>query len=427
MSLKAGFAEIDLSPRLGGMKIGWIKEIVIDQFLDPIFARCAVIELEGVALAFVQLDLLVVDEKDVAEIRRRLREAYGFPGESVMVSASHNHAGPAVVGMGEVARDEEYVEGMIRKIVRAFGEALANLQEARIGVGSAREWRLSHNRRMVMRDGRTCTHSGYGHPDALYVEGPVDPEVAVLAAKAADGRPLGAIVNFACHPTHHGGDAILSAGFPGVLAREMKGRGFPVTLFLNGAAGNLSSGDPLAGPEDSMEALGAALAAAAARALSRAEWRDRMRLSARTSTLQLPLREITEEQIRGTARGAQRFIDPAIYDRAMPDLVEDLRRRGRQPAEIQALSLDEFAFVSNPAELFVQHGLRIKEESFPRRAFVVAFTNGYVGYVPHREAFPRGGYETTFGWGSFLAPEAGDMIADRSIELARGDEATSVS
>jgi hypothetical protein len=48
---------------------------------------------------------------------------------------------------------------------------------------------------------------------------------------------------------------------------------------------------------------------------------------------------------------------------------------------------------------------------------VVGHANGMVGYVPHKEAFPRGGYETTFGVGSRLAPEAGDILADCAIDL----------
>jgi hypothetical protein len=419
MPVKAGFAEIDISPPMGTKKIGWIREIIIDEARDPIFARAAVFDAGEGKIAFVQLDLLCILAEDVAEIRRRIRDACGFPGECVMVSTTHNHAGPAVVGLGEVDRDAAYVKAMIEKIVAVFREALESLREARVGVGSAREWRLSHNRRMVMRDGTVYTHSGYGNPNALYVEGPLDPEVGVWAARDTDGNLLGALVNFACHPTHHGGDTILSAGFPGVLAREMKARGCPVTLFINGAAGNLSSGDPLSGPEDPMEGLGQRLAESSMRAMDGIKWRDDARLDARSVNLALPLREVNDDEIRGTTRGAQRFIDAAIYDRSMPDLVKFLRETGRFDAEVQALSLDEFTFVSVPVELFVQLGLRIKERSFPRRTFVAAFTNGYGGYAPHREAFERGGYETTFSWGSFLGHEAGEILADRAVELVR--------
>ena len=48
---------------------------------------------------------------------------------------------------------------------------------------------------------------------------------------------------------------------------------------------------------------------------------------------------------------------------------------------------------------------------------MVGHANGMVGYVPHRDAFLRGGYETTFAPTSRLAPEAGDLLADGAIEL----------
>jgi len=47
-----------------------------------------------------------------------------------------------------------------------------------------------------------------------------------------------------------------------------------------------------------------------------------------------------------------------------------------------------------------------------------------VGYAPHREAFLRGGYETTFTGSSRLAPEAGEMLADCAIEIVREYYAT---
>ena len=79
----------------------------------------------------------------------------------------------------------------------------------------------------------------------------------------------------------------------------------------------------------------------------------------------------------------------------------------------------EYAFVGIPAEYFVEHGLRIKEECYPKRALVVGHANGMVGYVPTRMAFKRGGYETTFISSSRLAPEAGDLLADAAIALVR--------
>ena len=53
---------------------------------------------------------------------------------------------------------------------------------------------------------------------------------------------------------------------------------------------------------------------------------------------------------------------------------------------------------------------------------MVACANGMLGYVPTREAFAHGGYETTFGPPSRMAPEAGDLLADALVRLINGKE-----
>ena len=146
-------------------------------------------------------------------------------------------------------------------------------------------------------------------------------------------------------------------------------------------------------------------------------FRSEVRLGCSSRTIQLPFRETTDAEVVGTTRGAQRFVDPAIYDREMPRLLERIRRMGSQPAQVQVMFIDEYAVAGIPAEYFVQHALRIKEEAYPRHALVVGQANGMVGYVPHKEAFLRGGYETTLCGSSRLAPEAGDLLADCAIEL----------
>lgn len=418
MPLKTGFAEVDITPPLGTRKIGWLKELVGTEVLDPLFARAAVVDAGEAKVGFIQLDTLSIRWTQVNEIRRRISSQYGFPGENVMVAATHNHAGPAVATTGDVPRDEEYIEAMVAKIVTVFGQAIESREEASIGFASGPEFNVGYNRRVTMRDGTVCTHGAFSDPNALCLEGPIDPEVAVMAARNRSGDLLGCLINFTCHPTHNGPGEGFSAGYPGVLAREMKARGCPVTLFLNGAAGNISTSNPcLPGSNHEMEEVGATLAHDAAGLIERMEWKESVMLLSRSATVELPFRTVTESEIKGTVRGAQRFVDPAIYDRGMPSLVEKIAHRGTQVAEVQALFLDEYAYVSIPAEYFVELGLRIKEETSPHHTLVVGYANGMVGYVPTRDAFRRGGYETTFAHSSKLAPEAGDMLADCAIAL----------
>lgn len=423
--MKAGFAEIDITPPMGTRKIGWIKIIIGNRVADPLYARAAVFTSSQKTIAFLQLDTLSVTWEMVESVRRNIESRYGVPGRNIMLCATHNHAGPAVASIGDVKIVNDYVEALTAKLVSVFGQAFERQCEAEVGVGRAVEFHAGYNRRVIMRDGIVKTHGNFNDPKALCIEGPADPEVFVLAARSKDGKQLGALVNFACHPAHHGPDEFFSAGWPGVLARELKAAGYPVPLFLNGAAGNISTNDPSAGGKDKdMEDVGRIVAAAAQRALKDIQYTGDARLGSQSKIINLPFRRYTDDEVKGTIRGAQRFVDPTLYDKGMPQLLEKIKRKKQQQAEVQVLSLNEYDFVAIPAEPFVELGLRIKEQSNPRKAVVVGYANGMTGYVPHKLAFERGGYETTFCSWSNLAPEAGDLFVDCALELSRSAAAS---
>ena len=416
--MKAGLAEIDITPPLGTRKIGWLKLIHGDRVLDPLFARVAVLDHGSQRWAVVQLDTLSVRWETTLEVRRRVEAKYGFPGNNIMVTATHNHAGPATATIGDSAGEPEFLETLTQKIVSCFGQALEGSVASEVGIASMSEFGVGFNRRVVMRDGTVRTHGTFKDPNALCLEGPVDPELCVIALRSTKGELLGALVNFTCHPAHHGGDTVFSAGWPGCLAREMKSRGCPITMLINGAQGNISTNEPMRGGIDhTMEEIGRTLADDVSSLLPTLQWRSSVKLGAKRAELSLPFRRVTEAEIAGKIRGAQRFIDPTIYDKKMPEVLRSIKEQGEQKCEVQALVLDEYACVGIPAELFVELGLAIKERAHPAHALVFGLANGMVGYVPHKAAFERGGYETTFFSSSKLAPEAGDMLVEAAVRL----------
>ncbi len=418
--MKAGFAEIDITPPVGTHKIGWLKDIVSESILDPLSARCAIFEQGRERVAFVQYDLLCIRWTQVADLRKRIEKKFGFPGDRIMVGATHNHAGPAVANLGDVPRDEGYIETLMQKSVTLFGAALKARRGAKLGFASVFDFEVGHNRRIIMRNGTTRTHGALTNPDAaLCIEGPMDPEVAVIAARDLKGRMLGLMVNYTCHPTHLGGGTVLSAGYPGILCRTLQAQGVPVALFLNGAAGDVHTNDPVAARDVTLEEAGHKLAADALAAVAKMTFEAGWPLGGGRTTVQLPYRKLTPAEVAGTLPGTQRSVDPAIYERTMPGLVARIRARKTQPAEVQVLRLGNLAIAGIPAEYFVEFGLRIKLDCWPVRALVAGFTNGMVGYVPTVKAFQYKGYEPTLGPPSKLAPEAGDQLADAAVRVVR--------
>jgi hypothetical protein len=419
MALKAGFAEIDITPPPGTKKVGWMQDLSGDVILDPLFARVAVFDDGTTKIGFIQLDTLSTRWTQVHDIRQRISQAYGFPGENVMVSATHNHAGPATSGLEPVPRDEGYIETLVTRSVAAFGEALKGMQEVDVGFASGQNVEVAHNRRSIMRDGTTKCQVSRTDPMFLCFEGVSDPDIGVVAVRSKAGVPLGCFVNYACHPTHHGGGDTVSAGFPGLVCRRMKEAGYPVTIYHNGAYGNVNYVNYARRVALSMEEAGESLYQSVQDALSKLNHCDNPRLHAVKRTLELDYRTITEAERRGKVFGAQRFRSDELYEQFIDTLIAKIAAEKRKKAEIQVLGIGDIFFAGVPAEYFVEFQVQIKTATYPRRSFVVGGANGMMGYVPTRAAFGRGGYETTLGPPSIMAPGTGETIADTIIALIK--------
>ena len=87
------------------------------------------------------------------------------------------------------------------------------------------------------------------------------------------------------------------------------------------------------------------------------------------------------------------------------------------PVRLSVLRIGDAALCTNPAELFVEFGLAIRARSRASVTLVAELTDGYVGYIPTRRAFARGGYETWPAPSSQLGIEAGEEIVTATAEL----------
>jgi hypothetical protein len=79
---------------------------------------------------------------------------------------------------------------------------------------------------------------------------------------------------------------------------------------------------------------------------------------------------------------AQRY--PGSYQGGALSMYLDMIERADEPAraEVQAISVDDIAIVTNPFELFNAAGRRIKESSPFGTTIAAAYANDYAGYLP---------------------------------------------
>jgi hypothetical protein len=85
-------------------------------------------------------------------------------------------------------------------------------------------------------------------------------------------------------------------------------------------------------------------------------------------------------------------------------------------AELTAIRLGgSVGLVTAPGEIFTEIGQSIVARSpFPHTLYA-GYTDGTIGYVPTRAAYPEGGYEVSHA--CQVAPEAGEMIEAESVRL----------
>ena len=451
-SFRAGFAEADVSPKVGDEAPGGYGKARLTAFHDACKARAAVFDDGAGPVAIVGLDALLIRRPQVTEARRRITARTGIPGERVMIAASHTHAGgpTGMILPGEfdsaselvrelayektVVGSPDYLEKVVEGIAAAVTAAHAARVEAKAVAGQGKAEGVAFNRRFRMRSGFTMTHPGVGNPDILGPAGGIDPQVGVLGAWNAAGDCLGVVVNFACHATT--GPPGISADYVEHVERTIRGAlgDGCIVVFTAGMAGDVTqvnNRNPHAYPQFGNVAarrLGSAVGAAAATALLALEpsAAPLLPLAARSQTLEIPRRVPSPQRVARALTlvqaGPEAKVDPTEWTFAKEIVLLDarLQREPIAPVEVQAIQVGPAVFLSCPAEYFVDYGLELKAAGPFPVTFPVSLANDCIGYVPTEDAMgPRGGgYETRLTSYSNLVPSAGRTICDALKGLA---------
>jgi neutral ceramidase len=429
----AGFHRIDITPPVGAPLAGFAARHGVSTGVhDPLFAHALVIESDGCAAAFVSVDVLGLAADFVSGVRQTIKARTGLPEEAVMVSATHTHSAPVTVSTffnpGETL-NQSYMNRLATAIEDAVDGAWQSRTRARIGVGSGRVSGIGRNR-------RTADHL------------PVDDEVGIIKVASLDGETRGVLINHACHPTVLGPDNLLITGdFPAFAIERIEaqlGAG-AFALFVNGAQGNISMGHSselsaigIITPGRTFERakeLGDRLASVVLGALPSIQTADDVPVAYASRTIHLPFNAYPPPAETAAALAeAQAALDALERDSEAAEQLGAAKTRrlyasirnfyageaaarpdGRLALEIQGVRVGSALFVAVPGELFVEIALRIKADA-DHPVFIMGITNGYVGYLPTREAYRAGGYEVV---SAKVTEAAEELLVEAIRELDR--------
>jgi len=447
-SIKAGFAERDITPEIGIEQPGNYMKQFHKKFHDACKVRAAVFDDGHKRIALVGVDTLMIPRAVVLDARKEIQARCGLAPEAVMIGASHSHSsGPLgffLPGQFDHASDfikqlayektpmadARYIEMARKQIVEAVCAANDARAEVKCGFGSGTEDKAAFNRRIRMKTGVTFTHAGKGNPDALDYAGPIDPQVGVVGVWSSPSNLLGCIVNYACHATTPA--AGISANWIYDMERTIRGvfGSNVVVVFLQGDCGditqvnNLDAHSELPGERGS-QLVGGRVGAEAVKVLYSIEPGTNATVDAKAKVWKIKRRVPGADRLKEArafvAKDEKDTGRDWIWAKETVLLDALIQKEPAVEVEVQAIQVGPVAFVSNPAELFVEYGLELKKKSPFPLTFPVELANGCVGYVPTAEAFgPRGGgYETRLTSYSNLEMSAGKQFVEAGLELAR--------
>mgnify|MGYP006279877799 CR=1 FL=1 len=422
---RGGAATSNITPPLGCDIVGNWGTPQATYIHDELHARSLVLDDGARRLVLVICDNLTIDRPVYDQAKARLHKKTGIPPEHMLMAAVHTHSGPPArqgLSLEDYSGLTEYQQFLADRIVDCVLCAITNLEPAQAGWGCGEEPEQVFNRRWHLDDpGMMISPFGdqdqvrmnppRGHDALVKPAGPTDPEIAFLAVRAVDGRPIALLANYSLHYVGGVPRGHISADYFGVFAdriQELLGadRLDPpfVGILSNGTSGdinNINFRNPRGKrePYEQMRRVANAVAGEVYRACQTVAYHDHVKLDARMKELTLDVRKPDA----ATLEWAHDILAQPEDEVGRKEGIYARRTLGLHEAPdqvkvwVQALRIGDVGIAGIPFETFAETGLQLKEDSPLPATFTISFANGGYGYLPTPAQHELGGYETWLG------------------------------
>ncbi len=443
--VKTGWASRDITPKRPALIQGQMYVRIGREAKDPLTLTAMALDggRRDSRVILISCDLPMIADSIQYGVRSRLaRLIPEIPPAAVIMNATHTHdAFITEDGFyphpgGEVMTGQDGCRLVVEKACEAAVEAWENRTQSLIARAFGHAV-VGHNRRAVYMDGTARMYGGTDDPAFSHIEGYEDHSLDMIFVWSKNGRLNGVVLDIPCPSQVEEHLTVFSADYwhdVRVDLRRRLGSGLFV-LPLCGAAGDQSPHFLLyrQQEEEMRERRGLSERQEIARrvgdAVESALGCTKPDPSAREvahcwKKLPLPPRPITRPERdwaevtykEAIARGD----DPRLW---WPTMLKDVVRRfdaGRTmpslEVEIHAVRIGDAVIVTNPFELFLDYGLRIKARSPAAQTFVVQLAAGRGFYLPTGRAV-QGGHYGAHPVVAPVGPEGGNCLVEKSLEL----------
>lgn len=143
--------------------------------------------------------------------------------------------------------------------------------------------------------------------------------------------------------------------------------------------------------------------------------------------INLPVRKVTEAEVEGAKSEYDRLMEKQPLDKkssefrilhrnkAVIDRYEQQEENPFQQMELHVIRIGDIAIATNPFELFLDFGLRIKARSKASQTFIVQLACSCDGYLPTAKAVAGGGYGAEV-LSNKVGPEGGQVLVNHTIK-----------
>lgn len=449
--LKIGLAKKKMTPPGAHLQLAGQDYYRFSTHVETdVYANAFAAESNGEQLILCSCDVVGIQLGFIDAIRAFVKEKNSeIDTDKMIVCATHTHTAPFVwdVPNSLVSRsaylpegysytddtvvDPEYWMGkktgpyMAEKVAEAICAAWENRKKGYYAPSFGRV-PLAQNRRTAYKDGTAINYGIVNQPDFDCIQGGVDTGMELLYFFDENEKPIGAIANIACPSQCVETCTYVSADFWGV-ARELieaeMGEDF-VTVGVCGAAGDLAPRDNVrrywgyipnyphrrgdAGELYSLESCqdkGETLAIEILRRLRKVDKKEseaEIRYHEK-KTVRLPYLTITDAQYEKAKTEIADYLAECgrteLTEQDMKKLSVNLATVARYENQekewdtpVHVVRFGDMAFATNPFELFLDFGNRIKARSRATQTFLVQLSQAAGGYLPTKLALDSGGY-----------------------------------
>jgi hypothetical protein len=420
-TLYVGWASADITPPQPVALIGQLKRRISQSVLDPLTATVLALETRGEnsqreQAIMVSCDVLYI-RKPIQERLRSLIEPKlpDFDVDKLFMNATHTHTAPGFIdgafkSLYDVSQDEgvmkasEYASFFLERVSEAVVAAWRGRQPGGVS------WALGHavvglNRRAHYFDGSSVMYGSTQRDDFCDIEGYEDHGVEMFFFWGPGQALTGIVINVACPSQETEGLSVISADFWHDTRKEIRHRlSDGVNIFAQcSAAGDISP-----------------------HRMFRKQAEDLMRERRGLSWRQEIARRIAnavEDGLVCAKKGIQTKtilkhvvarIDLPVYEPSSPPFYETDSVR---PVEFHVIRLGDIALATNPFELYLDYGIRIKARSRATLTFLVQLSCQHCGYLPTEKAIRGGGYSADK---FVVGPEGGQALVDETVKRING-------